>query len=67
MNLSIPDFKKSFSSQRGHLSKVNNYTFGEYFLLFCKSYSSPVIVLEWPRGFQEVKVPSFRGNGTGWW
>ena len=23
--------------------------------------------LEWPRGFQEVKVPRFRDNGTGWW
>jgi hypothetical protein len=23
--------------------------------------------LEWPRGFQEVKVPKFHDNGTGWW
>ena len=23
--------------------------------------------LEWPRGFQEVKVPRFHDNGTGWW
>ena len=23
--------------------------------------------LEWPRGFQEVKVPIFHDNGTGWW
>jgi len=23
--------------------------------------------LEWPRGFQEVKVPGFHDNGTGWW
>ena len=22
---------------------------------------------EWPRGFQEVKAPRFRDNGTGWW
>ena len=27
----------------------------------------PVGGLEWPRGFQEVKVPRFRDNGTGWW
>ena len=26
-----------------------------------------VIGLEWPRGFQEVKVPRFHDNGTGWW
>ena len=23
--------------------------------------------LEWPRGFQEIKVPRFHDNGTGWW
>jgi hypothetical protein len=28
--------------------------------------SSPVTGLEWPRGFQEVKVPKFIDNGTGW-
>jgi hypothetical protein len=31
------------------------------------SKSSPVTGLEWPRGFQEVKVPRFHDNGTGWW
>jgi hypothetical protein len=37
-------------------------------LLFavCKK-SSPVTGLEWPRRFQEVKVPRFHDNGTGWW
>ena len=29
--------------------------------------NSPVRGLEWPRGFQEVKVPRFHDNGTGWW
>jgi len=28
---------------------------------------SPVTGLEWPRGFQEVKVPRLHDNGTGWW
>jgi hypothetical protein len=28
---------------------------------------SPVTGLEWPRGFQEVKVRRFHDNGTGWW
>jgi len=23
--------------------------------------------MEWPREFQEVKVPRFHDNGTGWW
>jgi len=26
-----------------------------------------VSLTEWPRGFQEVKVPILRENGTGWW
>jgi hypothetical protein len=30
-----------------------------------KYSSSPVTGLEWPRGFQEVKVPRFHDNGTG--
>jgi len=29
--------------------------------------SSPLTGLEWPRGFQEVKVPRFHDNGTGLW
>jgi hypothetical protein len=32
-----------------------------------KKKSSPVTGLEWPRGFQEVKVPRFLDNGTVWW
>ena len=28
---------------------------------------NPITGLEWPRGFQEVKVPRFHDNGTGWW
>ena len=32
-----------------------------------KKQSSPVTGLEWPRGFQEVKVPRFHENDTGWW
>jgi hypothetical protein len=28
---------------------------------------STVTGLEWPRGFQEVKVPRFSDNDTGWW
>jgi len=32
---------------------------------FWKCKSSPIRGLEGPRGFQEVKVPRFRDNGTG--
>jgi hypothetical protein len=33
--------------------------------LLLKGKSSPFTGLEWPRGFQEVKVPRFHDNGTG--
>jgi hypothetical protein len=36
-------------------------------VIFLPVKKSPVTGLEWPRGFQEVKVPRFLDNGTGWW
>ena len=41
----------ALTTQRGGFDKVN----------------SPVTGLEWPTGFQEVKVPRFHNSGTGWW
>jgi hypothetical protein len=35
--------------------------------LVAKRYNSPVAGQEWPRWFQEVKVPRFHDNGTEWW
>jgi hypothetical protein len=32
-----------------------------------KKQNSLFTGLEWPRGFQEVKVPRFHDNGAGWW
>jgi hypothetical protein len=32
-----------------------------------KGKAVPVTGLEWPRGFQEVKVPRLHDNGTRWW
>jgi len=32
-----------------------------------KVKSRPVTGLEWPTGFQEVKIPRFHDNGTGRW
>ena len=37
------------------------------FRKFYAQWRSPVTGLEWPRGFQEVKVPRFHDNGTGRW
>jgi hypothetical protein len=31
------------------------------------SLSSPVTGMEWSRGLQEVKIPRFLDNSTGWW
>jgi len=45
---------------------IYNQIIGNITTLLVKQ-SSPVTGLEWPRGFQEVKVPRFRDNGTGWW
>jgi hypothetical protein len=42
----------------------------EYRFRLVKRYgkrSSPVTGLWWSRGFQEVEVPTFHDNGTGWW
>jgi hypothetical protein len=35
--------------------------------LYLKKKGIPATGLEWPRGFQEVTVPRFHVNGTGWW
>jgi hypothetical protein len=32
-----------------------------------ESKKQSVTDMEWPRGLQEVKVPRFHDNGTGWW
>jgi hypothetical protein len=46
---------------------MNNFFPGIFSYFVSKGKSSPVTGLEWPRGFQEVKVPRFHDNGTGWW
>jgi hypothetical protein len=45
-------------------NKINIYS--RYTVkIWGKSKSRPITGLEWPRGFQEVKVPRFLDNGTG--
>jgi len=39
--------------------------YGKLVQIFIKS--SPITGQGWPRGFQQVKVPRFHDNGTGWW
>jgi hypothetical protein len=54
--------------------KVYNMKFGHHCFLSrprlqlkCKAKAvSTVTGLEWPRGFQKVKVPRFHDNSTGW-
>ena len=43
-------------------------TLTEDLFTFEKNPYAPIIncTPEWPRGFQEVKVPRLRDNGTGW-
>ena len=35
--------------------------------IWVKKKSSSITGPEGPRGFQEIKVPRFRDNGTRWW
>jgi hypothetical protein len=47
------------------LTMFNAYNW--YLLKVKVKVSSAVTGLGWPRGFQEVNVPRFHDNGTGWW
>jgi hypothetical protein len=70
LNAALPDFTPRY----GHLA----HQFSDLFKVSCvahmqncarhkKRWNIPVTGLEWPRGFQEVKVPRFHDKGTGWW
>jgi len=37
------------------------------FVTMAQDGGKVVSLTVWPRGFQRVKVPRFRDNGTGWW
>ena len=61
--IKVKSHKKKCSKTRpGCTVYLNNII---YFVQFSIHKSSPVTGLEWPRGFQEVKVPRFHDNGTG--
>jgi len=60
--------------------KLNCPKYGEFYsknkfqkLAYLKNVKLKIKIIipirgpEGPRGFQEVKVPRFRENGTGWW
>jgi hypothetical protein len=59
--------------QRRFEEVFNNVTRKVMFIIiikmkyFWKCKSNSITALEGPRGFQEVKVPRFHDNGTGWW
>ena len=46
---------------------VNQIAVNKYIYIYHIKKISPVTGLEWPRGFQEVKVPRFHDKGTGRW
>jgi hypothetical protein len=56
----------AFDKLRKASSRPSVCPHGTTLLLKGKAVST-VTGLEWPRGFQEVKVPRFHDNGTGWW
>jgi len=49
------------------LEEINFFSIRFVIRRLYKRYSSPITGLEWPRVFQEVKVPRFHDNGTEWW
>jgi len=69
----ITIYTKLFSSLdlvilSGKITSVRNGSLTKADKAFIKEKkSSPVTGLEWPRGFQEVKVPRLHDNSTGWW
>jgi hypothetical protein len=53
-----------------HRHKISKYIRGileRHLDLSERIWYSPVTGLEWPRGFQEVRVPRLHDSGTGWW
>jgi hypothetical protein len=59
----MPCFRNSLENATLQISLNNWYKNSN----ICKKESSTVTGIEWPGGFQEVKVPRFLDNGTGWW
>jgi hypothetical protein len=50
-----------------HLLAFVKFTVGRNWMYIDKAKAVPITGLEWPGGFQEVKVPRFHDNGTGCW
>ena len=50
-------------------TKVIFFLITKYKFVLCKGKGNavPFTGLEWPRGFQEVKVPRSHDNSTRWW
>jgi hypothetical protein len=46
--------------------KLNSGIYCTLLIIYIKG-EGPLQVWSGPRGFQEVKVPRFHDNGTGWW
>jgi hypothetical protein len=56
-----------FISLTSAILKRRNNTVGIYVYIYTKVKVKQSPGLEWPRGFQEVKVPRLHENGTGLW
>jgi hypothetical protein len=64
---SCMECKTVFSSCMLWLNTFRNPVIIFWPISYVNSKSSPITGLECPRGFQEVKVPRFHDDGTGWW
>jgi hypothetical protein len=62
---SLQHCKKVVSGIQNIMTNLVYYHINDSFFIQCYK-SNPITGLDRPRGFQEVKVPSFHDNGTGW-
>jgi hypothetical protein len=60
--LHIGDMRRILNRNTRYIFSLHMY---QLHINICSSI--PVRGLEWPRGFQEVKVPRYPDNGTGCW
>ena len=63
--LGHPQACNTIKTLRGHFLTVSILIMLKYTVYYSSGKSSPITGLGLPRGFQEVKVPTFHENGTG--
>jgi hypothetical protein len=62
------EIKKALTSQYNDHQLPEDGIIRNFRIIVPIQYKGKAVTgLEWPRRFQEVKIPRFHDNGTGWW